>query len=577
MSGFIPEEIVDRIKEDTDILDLVSDYVSLKKAGKDFIGLCPFHREKTPSFSVVPSKNFYYCFGCGASGIVVSFIMQHENLDYPDALKYLARKAGITIPEKQVADTFSGKLYRANEAALSFFKRNLKNSPAFDYLKSRDISDEMIELFGIGYAPPGWNNFGDFAGSEKIELELAEKAGLLVKSEKKRYSDYYDKFRNRVIFPIYNLSGRPVGFGGRVLNKDDAPKYLNTPETQIYHKGSLLYGLNWSKNQMRQAGKAVVVEGYFDYISLYQAGIKNIIAVSGTGFTANQAGLLGRYCKEVILLYDSDSAGMKATFRAVDVLYNAGIEPRIVRLPDGYDPDKYFNKFGAAKLAEQIENALEYIDFVNMSLPGGFSKLPINRQEKLVNSLKETASGIDDELRHTLFVKKVIETFGLTPDVAVKFKRKPIGFSPVRKSIPGGRSRFEMIFLSLLITYPEYIAEANKIIKTNNFTDTVNKEIYETLVSSESKPLTAGDLIESFTDKKIRKRIAETASEGECETPDGLFNECIDKFKSYQVSDRLADLRSKIALAEKEGNAQKSNKLNKEYYDLQSQANRKVV
>ncbi len=576
MAGFIPEDIVEKIKTDTDILDLIMEYVTLKKAGKDYIGLCPFHREKTPSFTVVPAKDFYYCFGCGASGNAVNFVMRHENLEYPEALRFLAKRTGIRIPEKGSTDSFTGKLYQAIEYALSFYIKNLKNSKAYEYLKSRNINDETIKELCLGYAPPGWDNLFQALNEDKLSPEIFEKAGLLVKSDKR--ADYYDKFRNRLMFPICSISSRPIGFGGRVLSDDEGPKYLNSPETQIYHKGSVLYGLNWSKNYIRRAGKAVVTEGYFDYIALFQAGIRNIVAVSGTGFTANQASLLARFGNEVVLLYDADSAGMKATFRAVDVLYNFNLEPLIARLPEGSDPDSFIKSNGYDELTRLIDTAPEYLEFVRDSLPDRFVRLPLSRQENIINSLVDTADGIEDDLKHDLFVRKTIETFDLPLTAISKFQKRSKKSKRETTSGLKGRNRFEMTFLGLLISHPEFINESLKVIKAENFGEPLNREIYEKLKFVETENFSVGDFLEQFPENGARRRLTEiVVDEITGAPPEVLFSDYINKFKKFQLSDRLASIRAEIAKAEKDGEAQKTEGLYREYRDLQNEANRKVV
>jgi len=576
MAGFIPEDIVEKIKTDTDILDLIMEYVNLKKAGKDYIGLCPFHREKTPSFTVVQAKDFYYCFGCGASGNAVNFIMRHENLDYPEALRFLAKRARISIPEKGSADSLTGKLYQAIEYARSFYIKTLKDSKAYEYLKSRNINDETIKELGLGYAPPGWDNLLQALSEDKLSPEIFEKAGLLMKSDKR--AGYYDKFRNRLMFPICNISSRPIGFGGRVLSDDEGPKYLNSPETQIYHKGSVLYGLNWSKNHIRQARKAVITEGYFDYITLFQAGIKNIVAVSGTGFTNNQASLLARFCNEVVLLYDADSAGMKATFRAVDVLYNSNLEPLIASLPKGSDPDSFIKCNGCEELIGLINAARGYLEFVRDSLPDRFIQLPLSRQENIISSLVETAGGIEDELKHDLFVRKAIETFDLPSTVISKFQKRSKRIKNEVTSGLTGRKKFEMTFLGLLVSHPEFIRDSLKTIKADNFSDHLNREIYEKLNFVEVDNFSVGNFLEQIPENGERRELIKiVVNEISGASPDILFSDYINKFKQFQNSDKLASIRAEIARAEKEGDVQKTEHLYREYRDLQNEANRKVV
>ena len=577
MAGSIPENIVEKIKTDTDILDLISEYVTLKKAGKNFVGLCPFHNEKTPSFTVSPDKGFFHCFGCKESGNAVGFIMRHENLDYPEALRFLAKRASITIPEKGSANSITTKLYQAIEYALSFYVKHLKNSTAYEYIKSRGISDDTIKELSIGFSPAGWDNLQNELVKDKLSPEVFEKAGLLVKREKK--SGYYDKFRNRLMFPIFSLSGRPIGFGGRALSDEEGPKYLNSPETAIYHKGSVLYGLNWSKNSIRQSAKAVITEGYFDYISLYQSGIKNTVAVSGTGFTANQANLLARFGDEVILLYDADSAGLKATFRAVEVLYNSGLEPKVVRLPEGLDPDSFIAEHGHEKLAVLIDTAKSYLEFVRDSLPDKFVKLSISRQEKLIKSLAETAAGIDDKLKHELFVRKAIEIFDLPLSAESKFHKRGDTQKTKRKSSEQiGRAKFEITYLGLLMSHPEFIDESLKVIKGDNFTDSLNRGIYEKLNDVNIENFLVGDFLEQFIEKDLRIRLTEIISSyTEGESPEVLFAEGISNFKVFIASDLRSKLIYEITIAEKEGKIEESEKLYRELRDLQNTANQERI
>jgi DNA primase len=581
MAGYIPEDIVEKIKSDTDILDLIAEYVTLKKTGKDYTGLCPFHKEKTPSFSVVPDKGFYYCFGCGASGNAVNFIMRHENLDYPEALRFLAKRAGITIPEKVAFDqeSHTTKLYKAVEFAESYFKKHLTNSAGYDYFKTRGVTTAAIEEFGLGYAPDSWDGLLKTIAKSKLTPEIFSEAGLLVRRENQTAgpNEYYDKFRNRVIFPIRNLSGRPIGFGGRVLSDQEGPKYLNSPETPIYHKGSVLFGLNHSKNFIRERNQAVIIEGYFDFISVYQAGIKNIVAVSGTGFTPNQANLLARFCERVVLLYDADAAGMRATFRAVEVLFNAGLEPLIVRLPEGMDPDKYVRVNGASALRSLIDGAVNYLDFVAQSLPDKFARLPISRQEKLIESLVQTAAGLDDDLKHELFIRKAIEIFDLPPAASAKFerpKKRRVNLEPPEAF---GRIRFEGAFLGFLIANPNYINESFKVIQPEHFSEPAHMEIYKKLKEWSFQETNIGGFLDKFPDEDIRRKLTEIiVRESAGAPPEARFDEFASKFREFHISDQLSALRQEIARAEKEGQTEKLERLTRAYRDLQNTAKRKA-
>jgi DNA primase len=303
--------------------------VTLKKSGKDYKGLCPFHQEKTPSFFVVPSKEFYHCFGCGKGGNVINFIMDHERMEYPEALRFLAQKAGIEIPRTYTGSTDTERVYEALAFAEKFFRNRLLTS------------------------------------GEKIPVAILEKAGLA-----KRKEGHYDRFRKRIMIPVKNVAGKTIAFGGRIMPGDEGAKYINSPETEIYRKGRILYGLDISKNPVRENNEAIVVEGYFDLISLVQAGIPNVVAVSGTGFTPEQASLLSRFCERVVLMYDPDSAGIKAAFRACGVLYNAGLEPRLIRLPNETDPDSFIRSRGTENLLRMVSDADDIFDFVTIIIRG---------------------------------------------------------------------------------------------------------------------------------------------------------------------------------------------------------------
>jgi DNA primase len=581
MAGMIPEDIVEKIKTDTDILDLVSEYITLKKAGKDYVGLCPFHREKTPSFSVIPDKGFFYCFGCGASGNAVNFIMRHENLDYPEALRFLAKRAGITIPEKISSgqESPSAGIYQAVEFAEKFFRKHLKNSVGLEYFKSRGLKDTTIDEFGLGYAPESWDGLIKAMTKDKLSLPKFFEAGLVVRRDNQvpGAGEYYDKFRNRAMFPIRNLSGRTIGFGGRALGDQEGPKYLNSPETPIYHKGSVLYGLFHSKNHMREKSQAIIIEGYFDFITVYQEGIKNIVAVSGTGFTPNQANLLARFCEQVVLLYDADAAGMRATFRAVEVLYNAGLEPRIVRLPQGNDPDNFVRKNGPEALQQLIDSAVGYIDFVNQSLPDKFSRLPISRQEKVIGSLVQTAAGLEDDLKHELFVRKAIEAFDLPPAAAAKFVRPKARKANIEDGEVVGRAKFESAFLGFLISNPFFIVESCKVIRPEHFSDQAHMEIYQKLKEWNSLENNIGDFLEKFPENGIRRKLTEIIVKEAAGAPaETRFDEFVEKFGDFHIGDQLSALRSEIAHAEKEGQTQKLEQLTRAYRDLQNSAKRKA-
>ena len=339
MANLYPEHLIEEIKQASDIVEVLSDFLKLKKRGTNFMCNCPFHTEKTPSFSVSPSKQIYHCFGCGKGGNVFTFLMEHENMSFIEAVRYLAKRANIKLPEKQISPEEKSKydqLFYANQTAKNYFKDQLWESDnghkVLNYLKtSRGLSEETIRYFEIGFAPEGWDNLIIHARSKKITEEDLIRAGLAVAREEK--SGAYDRFRRRLMFPIMNFTGKTIAFGGRALSKEDKAKYLNSPETDLYNKSRILYGLNYSRSAIRSKEVALMVEGYMDFVSLWQAGFENLIAASGTAFTADQARLLARYAPTAIMLFDSDLAGISAAKRCAGHLMSAEMDFRVIMLP----------------------------------------------------------------------------------------------------------------------------------------------------------------------------------------------------------------------------------------------------
>ena len=364
------DEFIDRLRAECDIVSILSDYVPLKKKGKNYWGCCPFHNENTPSFSVAADKGFYYCFGCQSGGNVFNFLMKIENISFFDATKKLAQKMNIPLPKKEkteqelARDREKTKLYRVNEMAREFFYACLTKTAygkqAKEYLQARGITNEMIEEFKIGFAPPAWDKLALAFLGRGVEQETMLKAGLTV--ERNSGDGVYDRFRNRVMFPICDVRGKVVGFGGRVVD-DSQPKYLNSPETAIFNKRHILFGFDTAHKFIKECGQAIVVEGYMDAITAHSAGIKNVVASLGTAFSPEQAKLLMRNAEEILFAYDSDAAGQNATLRALSILRNMGANVRVVLIPDGKDPDEYIRKHGAEAFKTLAKEAADFLEY----------------------------------------------------------------------------------------------------------------------------------------------------------------------------------------------------------------------
>lgn len=355
-----PEELVEEIRARNDIVDVVSGYVKLQRKGSSYFGLCPFHNEKSPSFSVSPGKQMYYCFGCGAGGNVFTFLMEYENYTFPETLKALADRAGISLPEREYSQEekkqqdLKSRLLELNKMAARYFYYQLRSEngrQGLEYLKSRQLSDETIKSFGLGFANKYSNDLYNYMKKQGIGDELLRESGLMNVDEAK---GMYDKFWNRVIFPIMDVNSRVIGFGGRVMG-DGKPKYLNSPETPIFDKSRNLYGLNVARTSRKK--NILVCEGYMDVISLHQAGFRNAVASLGTALTTQHAGLLKRYTDEVVLTYDSDDAGTRAAMRAIPIVKAAGLSAKVLHMQPYKDPDEFIKALGAEKFQERIDKA----------------------------------------------------------------------------------------------------------------------------------------------------------------------------------------------------------------------------
>ncbi len=404
---FYGDDIVERVREASDIVDVISAYLPLKRKGRNYWARCPFHQEKTASFSVSPDKQIFHCFGCHKGGNVFTFIIEYEKLPFPDALKLLAARANVQLPEKgEVRETREfDQIYWAHEVAMKFFQEHLLESrKSLEYLKSRKLTDATIEKFKIGYAPDSWDAFLNYAKQKSLSEPDLEKSGLAIKKEN---GGYYDRFRDRLTFTIFNTAQKPIAFGARTFDPKEQAKYINSPETPLYHKASILYGLSHSRGDIRRAEEAIVVEGYFDFLSLYQQGITNVVASSGTAFTPEQARLLGRSASSVVLMFDADSAGQQAAIRSVDYLFEAGLDVKVVKLPSGEDPDSIARKGGKAAIDEQLSKAKSYVEYTISTLPDRFEKLSLNDKDRAIKRLATLAGRIEDEIRRELFLQEI--------------------------------------------------------------------------------------------------------------------------------------------------------------------------
>lgn len=432
----ISKETIERVQAAADIVEVVSDYAQLKKKGKDFWACCPFHNEKSPSFSVSQAKGIYKCFGCGAAGDALTFVMNVDRISYPDAIRQLAKKYSIEIIEDVSAvnkeeRTQIESLYIILNYAKNFFVKHLFETEhgravGLSYFKERGFSDATIHKFDLGYAPDAWSELHKEALAEQYSEEMLEKAGLITKKDDNKV---FDRFRNRVTFPIHTVSGRVIAFGARILTNDkNQPKYLNSPETEVYHKSKILYGIYQAKKEIVNKDNCFLVEGYTDVLSLHQAGIENVVASSGTSLTQDQVRLIGRFTKNVTILYDGDTAGIKASLRGIDIILEEGLNVRICSFPDNDDPDSYVKKVGYEAFLKHIkEHTNDFINFKTELFLAEAGNDPI-KKAGVIKEIVESICKIPDTITRTVYIKQCSDKLGIAEDILVaEVNRKLLG------------------------------------------------------------------------------------------------------------------------------------------------------
>ena len=424
----IPQDTVNKILDSAQIVEVISDFVSLKRRGANFIACCPFHNEKTPSFYVSPSKGIYKCFGCGKSGTAVGFVMEHESMTYVEALKYLAKKYGIEVKEKEdspeeiAARQRSESLYLVMDFAEKFFQESLKTpegrSIGYAYFRSRGLEDSTIEKYGLGWSPKGGSVFSREALAKGYKEEFLTATGVSIK---RNDGSLIDKFYDRVMFPIHSVSGRVIAFGGRTLRSDyktaNIGKYVNSPETEIYDKSRSLYGIYFAKSEISRQDKCFLVEGYLDVLSMHQLGITNVVASSGTSLTVPQIRLIKKFTSNVTIMYDGDAAGIHAALRGIGLILKEGMDVRVVLIPDGDDPDSYSRKHTLEEMHKFLEdNEQDFITYKTDLLLGQAGNDPLKRAE-LINDIADTIALIPDQIKRAVYVQNAADKFGIAEDM----------------------------------------------------------------------------------------------------------------------------------------------------------------
>ena len=589
-----PQTFIDDLKRQADIVRVVQDYVQLKKKGANWMACCPFHKEKTPSFSVSPAKEIFYCFGCHKGGSVFDFVMEIERVPFPEAIKIVADKVGMPLP-KMVEDTrFEARRQEAdivvqlNSWAMEFWQQQLESSNegriAREYLKEREISQETQTAFRLGYAPDSWDSLSIFLRNKGATQEHIDRSGLVAKKEDGSRS--YDRFRGRLMFPVLDAQGRPIAFGGRTLKNEDA-KYINSPETAAYVKGRNLFGLNLTRDEIRRQGFAILVEGFLDLIVPYQFGVRNVVASLGTALTPDQVKLLSRFARKVVVNYDGDRAGIQAAKKAIEILLAEDLEVKLLVLPDNADPDEYIRKFGVSEYQRQRAQAQPHIQFVIESA----------LRDRNLHRPAEKAEAVEEVLPYIRAVKSRIqkrEYFDMAMD-ALGIDRENVNTSAWRRelwqivrdnrntrpnSVQALTRRSEATaaeerLLGLLFADANLRREVLPMLKEEDYEDLATAPLFKALLELESEGAaidfdnlsrkTEGD---TFAEKMIPMVLINSSLHGSNEHY--VAEQCVWTFRLMKVEQRIEELRRELAIAEREQDSEKVSKLSAEQIQLSS-------
>ncbi len=559
MSQLIPEEVVQEVLLRTDIVDVIGDYVQLKRTGANAKGLCPFHQEKTPSFTVSPAKGLFYCFGCHASGNVFRFLMQHEHMTFPEAVRFLGARYGVRIPEasaQQRQQESLSPLYALHQAAATFFHECLLRDPAAQparlACRQRHITHELAVRFGLGYAPAAWDTLCQAMHKQGFSQELLVQSGLAVVRESHRGA--YDRFRHRLMFPIHDRLERPIAFGGRALESSEAmhvPKYLNSPETPIFHKGRLLYGLAFAKAALRQREQALIVEGYTDVIACHRQGVTHVVGTLGTALTEHHVGLLKGIVKEVVLVFDGDAAGGAATERSIGLFLDAGMRIRVVTLPESEDPDSFLRQHTGEEFLGYVDEAVSFVDYL-LSRAARFADLrsPAG-QADCVDRLSPLLRKIENQVERWGYVALVAERLGV-PRHVLEQKIEPqrtsqgrMPYQPSRRSMPPPsptRVLPEYMLLQMLCNDLHLLDRMQHQITPEDFGDADLRAIYTTLLrlASQGERTVFPRILDEATSPRqtqlLSKMATEPVHDNPAETAEAL-RDCLTRIRQRRFKE----------------------------------------
>ena len=601
MSQLYNEDFIEKVRFSNDIIDVVSEYTNLKKSGKSYKGLCPFHDEKTPSFNVSPEQQLYYCFGCGVGGNIFNFIMEIEGLTFTEAVEFLAERANIELPKKDNSQAQQRKvsqrkkLLKIHKLATQFYNYLLLESElgqeAYDYLLNRGFDEETIEKFQLGFAPNRWQGLYNFLSDKGYSDEILVKSGLIL--PRKNSDGYYDRFRNRVMFTIFDHRHQAIGFGGRVLSSEEQPKYLNSPETPLFDKSKNLYGLNWAKKTMRKTDEVIITEGYTDVITASQFGVENVVASLGTSLTSQQAKILNRYVERVYIAYDADVAGTKATERGLDILKSEGLDVKVISLGHDQDPDEYIKEEGKESFLQVKNNATSLIQFkINQAL-GNKDLSNVDERVSAVQELLPILYNINDQVEKDEYLKQVAEKLQIRLEILRtelnKFEKsqhqdrkssqrnnsndlkKNIEFNDPKKS---GYQNAVNGLLKLILDHSRLIKKVQEELNKSDFVEEDHQQVFTTICDlyQEVGQVEINELFNKLNTESSQKFLTKLAVQGtdfdSSVNQDKILKDYIKKIKGYQSGMKKEDLEAKIKQAEQDDDYQELNQLLEQYQNL---------
>lgn len=565
------EDTIQRVKEANEVVGYISQTLPLKKSGSSYKALCPFHQEKTPSFTVNPAKQIFHCFGCDLGGDIIRFVMLYDGMPFVEAVEKLAHRGGVDLPKTDAADpkerSLKDSIFKANRIAADFYNTHLmKGDPgkhARDYLADRGIHSDVCKIFGIGFAPDGWRSLAGVLKNEGIPRDVAVRSGLLISSEGK---EPYDRFRGRIVFPIRDLSGRVQGFGGRVLD-ESLPKYVNTPETEVYHKGASLYGLDVAASYVREADEVLLVEGYLDVITLHQGGFGNVVGVLGTALTSHQAKKIRRLSVNCILLFDADNAGRKAALRSGQILLDEGMECRVALLEPGEDPDSYLRSKGAQKLGEEVSHAPNLIKFVLDEAKERLNHETIAGRLKVLDAIVPYLAKIKDRATLGAYLKEVGDELKIEQEdlrsrlIPRKNRHDRISIEDEKASrkIPRG----EELLAHIMTRDPSVVPRIKELILPEDLSSPEIASMMEDMFAG----ATFDSLINDVSDH-MKDLLSKWALEDPVEGMDRALEDCLQWFANRKLERRIQEAKEKLQQAEAKGDEEEFKELTKRWQNL---------